>query len=312
MSPDLTVVVVSYNVRELLRECLRSVLAQPIDVQCIVVDNASQDGSAALVRDEFPGVTLIANDRNLGFARACNQGLRQATGRHAVLLNPDARLVDAALATLVRYLDEHPAVGAVGPLFVDSDGRPEHGGFRFPTLAMAFLDFFPLHWRLLESGLNGRYPRAQIEPFAIDHPLGACLMVRRAAWEQVGLLDEQFFIYCEEIDWCLRLKAAGWEIQCVPAARVVHLGGRSTVQHRQPMFVELHRSRFRLFRKQYSPGYQLAARAIVLAGVLRSLIEKRWAHRASELSSADLAAWDAAYRAVARMAITGEPLRKPA
>lgn len=306
---DLTVVVVSYNVRDLLRDCLRSVLAQPLDLEVVVVDNASQDGSAALVRDEFPSARLIANDRNLGFARACNQALRRATGRHAVLLNPDARLEGDALAGLVRYLDEHTDVGAVGPLFVDEAGRPEHGGFRFPTLAMAFLDFFPLNWRLADSAVNGRYPRDRAEPFEVDHPLGACLMVRRKAWERVGLLDEQFFIYCEEIDWCLRIKAAGWAIRCVPASRVVHLGGRSTAQHRQPMFVELHRSRFRLFRKHYSPAFRLGVRAIVLIGSIGSLLASRQAHRTGTLSGPDLRAWEAAYRATIRMALTGRPLR---
>ena len=161
----------------------------------------------------------------------------------------------------------------MGPTLLNSDGTYQHAAFRFPTLPMALIDFFPLNHRLLNSRWNGRYPFSLYEhPFAMDHPLGACIVVRREACKDVGLLDEQFFMYCEEIDWCRRIKQAGWEIMHVPDARVVHHGGRSTSQAAGRMFVELHRSRFRLFAKHQGRGYQWAARAIVAVGVLCQLI----------------------------------------
>lgn len=236
------------------------------------MDNASADGSAALVRERFPHVRVIANTENRGFAAACNQGLRSAAGAALCLLNPDTELFPGALAALAAFLDSHPEVGVVGPTLLHSDGAYQHAAFRFPTLAMALLDFFPLHHQLLNSRLNGRFSFALYErPFAMDHPLGACMLVRREACADVGLLDEQFFMYCEEIDWCRRIKQAGWQIMHVPGARVVHHGGRSTQQVAGRMFVELHRSRFRLFAKHCSRRYQWAARGIVAVGMLWQL-----------------------------------------
>ncbi|MBI3978862.1 MAG: glycosyltransferase family 2 protein [Chloroflexi bacterium] len=271
---DLTVVVVSFNTRDLLARCLDSIERHGgWSIEAVVVDNASSDGSAAMVRARFPAVWLIANGENRGFAAATNQGLRLAEGRYVVLLNPDTVVQPGALATLAGFLDRRPQVGVVGPQLLNADGTLQHGCFRFPTLLQTFFDFFPLNHRLINSRLNGRYPlRERSEPFPVDHPLGACLMTRREVVAQVGLLDEQFFIYCEEIDWCIRIRAAGWEIFCHPGARVVHLGGQSTSQRRWPMLVELHRSRRLLFQKHYPPIYRLAHRAIVGAGLLAEIV----------------------------------------
>jgi GT2 family glycosyltransferase len=226
MKTDLSIVVVSYNTRQLLKECLDSVyasLAESILVsEVVVVDNASQDGSAVMVRKHFPRFRLIANEDNRGFAAANNQALRAlgyGTGdtshpplpKYAMLLNPDTIVGRRALTTLVRFMDENPKAGACGARLLHSDGSFQHSAFAFPTLLQVFLDFFPINYRLTDSRANGRYPRRLYragEPFPIDHPLGAALMVRREAIEQVGLLDEGFFMYCEEIDWCLRLKGA--------------------------------------------------------------------------------------------------------
>lgn len=240
--------------------------------EIIVVDNASADGSAALVREQFPQVQLIANTENRGFAAGCNQGLQKAKGDLLCLLNPDTLLFPGALDALASFLEAHREVGVVGPTLLHSDGTYQHAAFRFPTLPMALIDFFPLNHRLLNSRLNGRYPLTLYErPFAMDHPLGACMMVRRETCTDMGLLDEQFFMYCEEIDWCRRIKQAGWAIMHVPGARVVHHCGRSTSQAAGRMFVELHRSRFRLFAKHNSKRYQLAARGIVVVGILWQL-----------------------------------------
>ena len=276
---ELGIVTVSYNTRDLLGCCLESVRASldrsGLQAQVIVVDNASGDGSADLVRERFVWLQLLANEHNCGFAAASNQGLRALGWPDggpplALLLNPDTVVQGAALAELVAFMRAAPRAGAAGARLVYEDGRFQHSAFRFPTLPMAFLDFFQPHHRLLDTALNGRYPRRLYqrgEPFAIDHPLGATLMVRREAAAQVGLLDEGFFMYCEEIDWCRRLKKAGWGIYCVPRAEIVHYGGQSTRQFREAMFVALWRSRYRLFAKHEGQLYRWLVARIVAAGL---------------------------------------------
>lgn len=282
---DLSIVIVSCNVRDLLAQCLESVSSQsarqapspPTDdwqltTEVFVVDNASHDGSTAMVRERFPSVHLIENVENCGFAAANNQAFAETRGRYVLMLNPDTVVRPGALETLVRFMDAHASrrAGACGGKLLYADGTLQHSAFAFPTLAQTFLDFFPLNWRFADSRLNGRYPRewyARGEPFQIDHPLGADLMIRREVAERVGWLDEKFFIYCEEIDWCIRVKRAGWQIWCVPQAEIVHHEAQSTRQHRDAMFVELWRARFRLFEKHYSRGFHWTARQIVRAGL---------------------------------------------
>ncbi|MBM2826579.1 MAG: glycosyl transferase family 2 [Dehalococcoidia bacterium] len=163
-------------------------------------------------------------------------------------------------------------MGAVAGSLLYPDGSFQHGAFRFPNLWMTFLDLFPLHHRLSNSSINGRYPRkAYYDDFEIDHPLGACFMVRRDVVEEVGAFCPEFFLYCEEIDWCMRMKEAGWKVYCHPSAKVVHYGGQSTRQVRDPMFVELYRSRLLLFRRHYSPLFQAVNRAVTGAGILWEL-----------------------------------------
>jgi len=305
---DLGIVIVSYNTRDLVRSCLESVYgalrAEHLTGRVWVVDNASGDGSADMVREDFAQAELIASGDNLGFARATNLALAAVAAsaeppRHVLLLNPDTVVLPGALGEMVRFLDAERSVGAVGAQLVYGDGRFQHGAFRFPTVWMAFFDFWTVHHRLLDSRLNGRYPRRLYEagePFPIDHPLGAALMIRREALEQVGGLDEGYFMYCEEIDWCLRAKRAGWAIYCVPRARIVHLAGQSTSQFRERMFVALWQSRYRLFGRYYGPAYNRAIRIVVRAGLARRMREVRRALAAGaldpELARRQLAAYE--------------------
>jgi hypothetical protein len=313
---DLSIIIVSFNVRDLLRACLASIHAstssQRLCQEIIVVDNASTDGSARMVRQRFPQVRLIANRDNRGFAAANNQGIRESRGRYVLLLNPDTEVLDDALAVMVEFLETHPTFGAAGPQLLYPDGSFQHNAFRFPGVLQTFFDFFPLHHRLLDSRLNGRYPRAWYEqgkPFAIDHPLGACLMVRRATIEQVGLLDEDFFMYCEEIDWCWRMHRAGWQIACVPGARVIHHAGASTSQFRDAMFVALWQSRFRLFEKHLPPWRRRLIRWIVRAGLQWERVRAHVRASRSNMSQAELVSRMEAYEQVAAMARgNGEPL----
>lgn len=267
---ELSIVIVSYNVRELLTRCLEAVSGSNLQLETFVVDNASSDDSAKMVREKFPHVQLIENAENRGFAAANNQAFPMTRGRYVLMLNPDTQVKSDALATLVRFMDAHPRAGACGGKLVYGDGSLQHSAFRFPTLAQIFLDFFPLNWRLTRSRLNGRYPTdwyARGQPFQIDHPLGADFLVRRETAEQVGWLDDQFFIYCEEIDWAMRIKRAGWEIWCVPQAEIIHHEAQSTRQFRDAMFYELWRARWRLFHKHYSPLFRALAKQIVRAGL---------------------------------------------
>ena len=281
---DLSIVIVSYNVQQLLEQCLGSVESQPSTVngesrltahrslvaEIIVVDNASSDRSAVMVREKFPNVQLIENPENSGFAAANNRGFAQSRGRCVLMLNPDTVVREGALEALVKFMDGHPRAGACGGKLVYPNGLLQHSAFAFPTLAQVFLDFFQLNWRLAESRINGRYPRAWYgrgEPFPIDHPLGADFLVRREAAEQVGWLDEAYFLNCEEIDWALRLKRRGWEIWCVPRSEIVHYEAQSKRQFRDESFVNLWRARFRLFDQHYSPTFRWAMRWIVRAGL---------------------------------------------
>jgi len=316
MELDLSTVIVSFNTRQLLKKCLDSVYSSlaesTLTSEVIVVDNASHDGSAAMVRKHFPQVRLIANEENRGFAAANNQALRTlgyGTGdtphpqppEYVTLLNPDTIVGGNALTTLVRFMDENPRAGACGARLLHSDGCFQHSAFAFPTLFQIFLDFFPINYRLTDSRLNGRYPRRLYQagkPFPIDHPLGAALMVRREVIEQVGLLDERFFIYCEEIDWCLRIKADGWSIWCVPKAKIVHHVAQSTGQFRDEMFVALWKSRYQLFERHYSRLFQWTARHIVRLG-LWAEVRRAWtAARRGEITENELTSRLTAYRQV--------------
>ena len=311
MRPSVNVIIVSYNVRPLLERCLESVFADAdrtgVRVTVHVVDNASSDGSAEMVRRRFPYVRLTASRRNLGFAAANNLAMKEALNSptppdYFFLLNPDTEVREGAIETLLRFMEAHPQAGMCGPKLLYPDGRLQHSAFRFPGLGQLFLDLFPLHPRLMESRLNGRYPRRLYErgqPFAIDHPLGAAMMVRREAMEQVGFMDGGFFIYCEEIDWCIRMKRAGWGIFCVPAAEVVHHVAGSTSQFRQAMFVELWRSRRRLYAKYRGSFYLRVAGMLVQAGMQHRIRQARKAAARGLISPEELKERVWAYRQVA-------------
>ena len=321
---DLAIIVVSYNTRDMLRTCLRSVVTglahlgrtdrcgqTSLTAQVWVVDNASSDGSPDMVRAEFPEIHLLALEQNRGFAGANNAALRELgfgtpSPPHSpaldlvLFLNPDTELRGDALALMATVLRTTGQAGVVGASLVYPDGHFQHSAFRFPTLWQIWFDFIPWPSRLIESPLNGRYPAALYQagrPFAIDHPLGAAIMTRADVIRQVGLMDEEFFMYAEEIDWCMRVKKAGWDIYCVPAAKIVHHAGGSTRQFRDEMFVALWRSRFRLFHKHYGPAFNLVARQLVRLGLWA---EARRARRSQ--SGKVLERRLAAYRQVRKLA----------
>lgn len=327
---DLAVVIVNWNVRDLLLSCLDSVqraLAQvPFSSEIWVVDNASHDGSVEAVRERFPNIHLIASPDNLGFGAGNNLAFRELgfasvptenkegaanrklqtaeQPRYVLLLNPDTSVREDAIRILVDFMEHNARVGVCGPRLVYGDGSFQHAAYAFPTLAQTFLDFWPINWRLTDSRLNGRYPKAWYargEPFPIDHPLGAAMLFRGEVIAQTGGFDPDYRMYVEEIDWCMRIKRAGWEIYCVPQAEVVHLEGQSTRQVRPQMIVELWKSRYTLFRKHYSPLYRWAVRRLIRAGMRGKIRRVRQAARQGEVVEQDAGPIIEAYRQVMAM-----------
>jgi N-acetylglucosaminyl-diphospho-decaprenol L-rhamnosyltransferase len=233
--PDLSIIIVNWNVRDLLRRCLESIAAsgELWSLEVIVVDNASGDGSVEMVRREFPWVHLIASSVNLGFTGGNNLGLADSRGRYLLLLNPDAELVGDSLSQMLAYMEAHPDVGALGPKLLYPDGRVQSSRRRFPTLQTMFLESTILQqWRPRNETLQRYYvlDRPDDVTQEVDWLVGACLLIRRRALEEVGPLDERFFMYFEELDWCRRCREHGWQVVYLPTAEVIHHEGGSSGQ----------------------------------------------------------------------------------
>ncbi len=296
--PSLSVVIVSWNAVAELLACLAALRAamksMPLDIT--VVDNASHDGTAEAVARSFPGVHMIGNTTNVGFARACNQGIRQSTGDYVLLLNPDCCVVGNACGQMAAYLASHAQVGALGPRIQRHDGSDDLRSPRLlPTLWSDFCD---------RSGLADAFPRSRLvarhhlpgwdrsSTGSVECLSGACMMLRRSVLLQVGLLDEGFFLFGEDADLCLRVRQAGWQVYYLGTAFVVHKGGASTSQVRDQAALFAVASRQRFFRKHRGALYGLlhrlinailaAARLVVLAPLAvvshyqRTRLRRQW------------------------------------
>ncbi len=242
--PAVSVVIVNFNGGEFTPACLKSI---PAGVETIVVDNGSKDGSPDALAAEFPAVRILRNAANLGFARAVNQGVAAAAGRYVCLLNNDARLSPDTLSTLSGYMDAHPDVGITAPQLLHEDGRKQHSFDNFPSLATAFLNK-----SLLRRLSPGRYPsksQTHSEPVEVESVIGACMMIRRDLIDRIGPLDEAYFLFLEETDWCLRARRAGSRVMFVPSSTVVHLQGKTRDKVRVRGRIEYTRSFFTYFRK---------------------------------------------------------------
>lgn len=272
ISVELSIIVVSYNTRALLARCLTSLAAAAHETgqEIIVVDNASGDGSAEMVRRDFPGVRCIANAANVGFARAVNQGIRVSRGEWLVLVNSDAEVFPGSLDALVAFLRAQPTVGAVGPQIRFPDGRVCQSCFRFPTLFRPYLNFEVVR-RVAGDAFSLSYPPGappRAEGGEVDWLSGACLVLRRKALDQVGLLDEHFFMYFEDTDLCRRLHGAGWSVWYRPQIHVFHRVGQSGTGERERLHVEMRRSALHYFRVHHPGPVSWAVRALVFAAAL--------------------------------------------
>ena len=265
--PDLSVVTVSRNSAALLPACLESLASSRAVMELLVVDCASTDGTAELVRSRFPAVRLLASEQNLGFTRGNNRALRIARGRHLLLLNPDTVARPGAVDAMLAFLDANPDVGAVGPQLRFPDGTVQPSRHRFPAPLTAFVDGTILERWLGQGRLLDDYylrDRGDEELQDVDWLRGACLMVRREAAASAGLFDERFFMYSEEVDLCRRLRAAGWRVVYLPSAVVVHHEGKSSEQNPAARDLHFHESRFRYYAKHHGAGWARALRAAVL------------------------------------------------
>jgi N-acetylglucosaminyl-diphospho-decaprenol L-rhamnosyltransferase len=275
---QLSVIVVNWNVRDLLRACLRSVLDDwPDDVEVVVVDNASRDGSVEMVRREFPDVRLIANADNVGFGAANNQALAESEGRYVLFLNPDTEIRPGAIRRLLAFIDQRPQVACVGPKLLNPDGSTQPSRRSFPSVATAFVESTVLQRRLGGLKAVSRFYRGgqpEDEPQRVDWLVGACLLMRRAALDEVGPFDERFFMYSEEMDLCYRLRRAGWEVWYVPEAQVVHHEAASSSQDVFRRNVNFHESRYRFFRKHHGAAPALALRWFVFGTFLFQMAEE--------------------------------------
>ena len=260
-APDISVVIVTWNTRQMTLGCLEALYAGlgTLGAEVFVVDNGSSDGTAEAVARRFPSVKMIANENNRGFAAANNQAMRPASGRYVLLLNSDAVVEEDTLAGLVEFMDSTPGAGAAGAQLVSRSGKLENSAATFPSLATELLNKSLL--RLLKPSRFAAGRVESQEPVRVDSVLGACMIVRSETIEEVGMLDEDYFFFLEETDWCRRMREAGRDVYLLPTARAVHLKGASKSAFRAAARVEYHRSLYKYFRKHRGGGARLALRA---------------------------------------------------
>ena len=270
--PLVSAIIVSYNVRSLLLDTLRSLFEHTqVPLETIVVDNASSDGSADAVAQEFPDVKLARRRENVGFAKANNVGLHYATGRFILVLNPDVLLNPECVDRLADFLLVHPEAGAVGPRLLRSDGRLDLAARRgFPTPRASFYRLTGLSRLFSRSERFNAYNmghRREEVVHEIDAGTAACLMVRRATIDQVGFFDPDFFMYGEDLDFCYRVKAGGWKIYYLPLAEAVHLKGRSSRQATHRSLFAFHSAMWTFHHKHYASDLPAFANGLIWASI---------------------------------------------
>lgn len=278
MNVDVSICIVSYRARDLLRDCLRSIYGtvDTLSFEIIVVDNYSDDGTLEMLKNEFPDVRLIANDHNTGYTRPNNQAIRESNGRYIMLLNPDTLVKPNAISELVGFLEKRSEVGIVGPKVLNRDGTLQKQCRRSEARPWDAICYF--------SGLSRLFPKDK--RFAgylmtyLDEDLtheaeavsGSCMMIRREVIEQVGYQDENFFAYQEDTDYCRRTRLAGWKIFYHPQAQIIHYGGEggSKVQPYRAI-IEWHRSYYHYYRKHFAKDYSIIFSAVYYLGMLIKL-----------------------------------------
>ncbi|MGF9699865.1 glycosyltransferase family 2 protein [Paenibacillus sp. MABNR03] len=271
--PDVSIIIVNYNTRQLTLDCLASVYKSITSFQyeLIVVDNASHDGSVEAIRDAFPEVRIIANRDNTGFAVANNQAMEIAKGRYILLLNSDTVVQKDTLEIMIGFMDRHPEMGASGCKVILPDGSLDKACKRgFPTPSASFYYAFGISHMFPDRPKFNQYQLGHLSPdneYPVDCLVGAFMLVRRETIDQVGGLDETFFMYGEDIDWCYRIKEAGWGIYYYPHTYIVHYKGASARRKPMKIIYEFHRAMWVFHRKHYAKRYGILTNTAVWLGI---------------------------------------------
>jgi len=262
---DLSIIIINWNTRQLLVECIHSLYQtlSGLTFDIWVVDNASTDDSVAAVRENFPAANIIANTANVGFACGNNQAMAQCEGRTMLLFNSDAVATPGSIQALVGLADSQPRAGIVGAHLLNTDGTFQASHTPFPNLWQEFLILSGAGRLWMGRVYPSHGPEEDKGPQAVGYVEGACLLVRREAYQQVGGLDEGYFMYTEEVDWCYAMKRAGWQVWYHPQAKIVHHGGASSRHRRTQREGDLYRSRVRFFRKNYGDAQATALKFII-------------------------------------------------
>jgi Predicted glycosyltransferases len=272
---DISVIIVNWNTRDVLRDCLESVYEQTQNVrfEVIVIDNSSSDGSAEIIKQKFPQVILINNSENRGFAAANNQGIIIAKGRYVLLLNPDTVVLDGAIQKTVAFAEQHPEAGVVGIRNDQPDGSLTKNCFQFASVQNLIISSLGLHRVFANSRFFGRERLSWWDYLMVrevDVVAGCYMLVRRDAIDLIGKMDEAYFMYGEEMEWCWRFKRAGWKILYYPEARIIHYGGMSAAQNPANMLIEQRKSYLRFIQKRQGRiARHIALTLLLLSGLMR-------------------------------------------
>lgn len=272
-SADLSIIIVNYNAKDYLKQCLDSIYSNSskVNFEVILVDNCSLDGSVGMVRERFANIKIIENIRNKGFVKANNQGLESSRGKYILCLNNDSIVLPGALEELIKFMSTHLEAGACGPKVLNSDGTIQQQCKRgFPTILSSLAYFLGLHKIFPKSKVLGHYLMTYLNPDEVnevDSVSGACLMVRKEVIEQVGLMDENFIMYGDDLDWCFRIKKAGWKVYYVPLAQIIHYGGRSSQKLPYKGILWFYKAAFIFYKKHYAKQNNFIINYIVYLGI---------------------------------------------
>ncbi|HEX7400770.1 MAG TPA: glycosyltransferase family 2 protein [candidate division Zixibacteria bacterium] len=277
---DFSIILVSYNVKDLLKRCLNSIFdfQKELKFEVVIIDNHSEDQSPRMLKDEFPNVNLIENHKNRGFSAACNQGIKHSRGRYVFLLNPDTEFTPGGISGMIRFMDSNPHIGICGPKMVDPEGNLQFSARSFPSYLTAISSsqsilnrFFPdnpLSRKYLLKDLNRNQSKE------VDWVSGSGFLTRREVLEKIGFLDERFFMYVEDVDFCFRAKQAGFSVHYFPDSAIIHHIGKSTRRKKTKMLVEHHRSMYLFYKKHHHLHFLLSG--IVFFGIWMRLGLSVW------------------------------------
>lgn len=281
-SGTISIIIISFNVEKLLKECLESIYREsqsaPFDIW--VVDNNSRDNSVRMIKDHFPEVHLIENEDNVGFPKANNQAIAKSTADYILLLNPDTIIRDHAIDKMVAFMDAHPDVGVSGCRVLNEDGSLQPACRRsVPTPRVAFFHLSGLSKLFPNSKTMAKYNLTYLDPdqpHEVDAVSGAFLLIRKAVVDRIGALDEDFFIYGEDMDWCIRAKNAGWKVMYYPEAKILHYKGIGCSTNSRKTSYEFYRAMYLFHKKYFAKDHSPVTNLLIYIGiVLRALLSWR-------------------------------------